>query len=425
MLRRTLAASYHRIQTSSLHSSSSPDFDVAIIGAGAIGLAIARRLASASQRVVLLESGSAIGQQTSSRNSEVIHGGIYYPTGSLKTDLCVQGKQKLYDFCLNHNIPHKRLGKIIAATSDSQLPALEALYKKAHANNVIDVVMLSKQEVKKLEPSLNCVAALFSPSTGIIDSHSYMAELQRQFESHPGCITVLHSKVIGGTVTDPSKDLNNNNNDIKGLKTLQIDSQGQVTALTTTAIVNASGLYATKVAASLQGLNHAAIPDQYYAKGCYFKLSGMKSPFNHLIYPMPDRELGGLGVHLTLDLGGSAKFGPDVEWLPMSSSASRNNEDSNDNDEFQFDYKVDSKRGDLFYPAIRKYWPSLPDGSLVPDYSGIRAKVSEAGRSAGDFIILGREELGVEGVVSLHGMESPGLTASLAIADKVNDMLEM
>lgn len=418
MLRRTLAAGYHRIQTSSLHSSSSPDFDVAIIGAGAIGLAIARRLAMTGRHVILLESGSAIGQQTSSRNSEVIHGGIYYSPGSIKTNLCVQGKQQLYDFCLKHNIPHKRLGKIIAATNDSQIPALEALYKKAHTNNVTDVVMLSKQDVQKLEPSLNCVAALLSPSTGIIDSHSYMAELQRQFESHPGCMTVLHSKVIGGTVTNTSKNPNNNN---KGLKTLQIDSQGQITTLTTTAIVNASGLYATKVAASLQGINHAAIPDQYYAKGCYFKLSGMKSPFSHLIYPMPDRELGGLGVHLTLDLGGSAKFGPDVEWLPMSSSARSNN--VSDDDELQFDYKVDSRRGDLFYPAIRKYWPSLPDGSLVPDYSGIRTKVSQAGRSAGDFIILGREELGVEGVVSLHGMESPGLTASLAIAEKVHDML--
>ena len=302
------------------------------------------------------------------------------------------------------NIPHQKLGKIIAATNDSQLPALEALYKKSHANNVTDVVMLSRQQVQKLEPSLNCIAALLSPSTGIIDSHSYMAELQRQFESHPGCMTVLHSKVIGGTITN------------KGLKTLQIDSQGHISTLTTTAIVNAAGLYATQVAASLQGVDHSAIPDQYYAKGCYFKLSDIKSPFHHLIYPMPDRELGGLGVHLTLDLGGSAKFGPDVEWLPISSSATCC-------DELQFDYTVDSKRGDLFYPAIRKYWPSLPDNSLVPDYSGIRTKVSQAGRSAGDFIILGREELGVQGVVSLHGMESPGLTASLAIADKVHDML--
>jgi L-2-hydroxyglutarate oxidase LhgO len=367
------------------------------------------------RQVVLLEARSAVGQETSSRNSEVIHGGIYYPTGSLKTELCVKGKQQLYEFCLKHNIPHKKLGKIIAATNDSQLEALEALHKKAHANNVNDVVMLSKQEVQKLEPDLNCVAALLSPSTGIIDSHSLMTELQRQFESHSGCMTVLKSKVIGGNVSDHQS---------KGFKSLQIDSQGQLATITTNAIVNVSGLHATKVAASLQGLNHAAIPDQFYAKGCYFKLSGVKSPFSHLIYPMPDRELGGLGVHLTLDLGKSAKFGPDIEWLSISSSASdTNSSNSSSADNLQFDYKVDIKRVESFYPAIRTYWPSLPDDSLVPDYSGIRPKVSQAGRSAGDFIILGRKELGVAGVVSLHGMESPGLTACLAIADKVHDML--
>ena len=351
-----------------------------VIGAGVIGLAVARELALQGREVMVLEQAEAIGTGTSSRNSEVVHAGIYYPQGSLKAKLCVQGKQMLYAYCAERNVPVQQCGKLIVATSESQVPQLESIRAKAAANGVNDLVLLSKQEAQAMEPALECVAALHSPSTGIVDSHALMLALQGDLENAGGMVA-FHSAVISAE--------------------LQTDGQWLVTTqdgtqLLTPLLVNAAGWWAPDLARKFQGFPAEKLPKAYFAKGNYFVLSG-RAPFSRLIYPVP--EAAGLGVHLTLDLGGQAKFGPDVEWV---------------DDPMQL--QVNPLRGEGFYEEVRRYWPALPDGALLPGYAGIRPKISGPHEAAADFSIQGPQQHGVPGLVLLMGIESPGLTSCLAVA---------
>ena len=360
--------------------------DCAVIGAGVVGLAVARALALAGREVVVLESEGGIGTGTSSRNSEVIHAGIYYPQGSLKARLCVQGKEMLYAYAGERGLPFRRCGKLIVATSPEQVGELEAIVAKARANGVDDLVLLSRDEVARLEPQLQCVAAVHSPSTGIIDSHALMLSLQGDLENAGGMVA-MKSPVERAECASGSIDL--------------IAQDG--TVLRCTSVVNAAGLHAPSLARRFAGLPARAVPGAYFAKGSYFTLSG-RAPFSRLVYPVP--EPGGLGVHLTLDLGGQAKFGPDVQWVDSPE-----------------DLVVDPARGQAFYGEVRKYWPALPDGALVPGYAGIRPKISGPGEPARDFMLQGAHEHGVAGLVNLFGIESPGLTSSLAIGAHVAEML--
>ena len=360
--------------------------DCIVIGAGVVGLAVARALALQSREVMVLEAGNAIGTGTSSRNSEVIHAGIYYPPGSLKAQLCVQGKQMLYDYCVQRGIGHSRCGKLIVATSESQVAQLQGIIAKAAANGVNDLVLLSREQARAMEPQLECVAAIHSPSTGIVDSHALMLSLQGDIENSGGFVVL--------------------NTAVAHLKRVQADIEviaSDGTALVASNVVNAAGLNAPQVASLIEGLDAKHVPPTFWAKGNYFTFSG-KSPFSRLIYPVP--EAAGLGVHLTIDLGGQAKFGPDVQWV-----------DSPD------DLLVDPKRGDAFYAEVRKYWPGLKDGSLQAGYAGIRPKLQAAGVAAGDFVIQGEAIHGVPGLINLFGIESPGLTSSLAIGEYVGQML--
>jgi L-2-hydroxyglutarate oxidase LhgO len=357
--------------------------DVAIIGGGVVGLAVARAFALAGRDVVLLEAEPTIGNHTSSRNSEVIHAGIYYPTGSLKARLCVAGKHALYPYCEASGVAHARLGKLIVATTAEQIPVLEKLLLQARANGVDDLYWVEREEVRKLEPAVSCERALFSPSTGIVDSHGFMAALKRDAEAR-GAHVVLNTPVVGGRVAD------------RGVE-LSIGGGDPVRALCRV-VINAAGLFAQDVAGSIEGLPKSTIPPQFLAKGHYFVLRG-KSPFTRLVYPVP--EPGGLGVHVTLDLGGQARFGPDVSWIDS------------------IDYGLDESRAESFYPAIRRYFPGLVAGSLQPGYTGIRPKTTPPGSPPQDFIIQGPAEHGVAGMVNLYGIESPGLTAALALADLV------
>jgi L-2-hydroxyglutarate oxidase LhgO len=357
--------------------------DAVVIGAGVVGLAVARALAMAGREVVILDAEDAIGTHTSSRNSEVIHAGIYYPKGSLKAVSCVRGRQLLYEYCVSHGVPHKRCGKLIVAADDSQLDELKSIQQKAHANGATDVVWMTREQALALEPELRCVAALYSPSTGIIDSHALMLAYLGDAEAH-GAMLALKSPLLGG---DASGD---------GI----VVHVGGAEAMTLQAdiVVNSAGLKAPTVAASIEGMPKAAIPPEFYAKGNYYSLT-QSSPFSRLVYPIP--EPGGLGVHVTLDMGGQARFGPDVEWVE------------------RIGYDVDPRRADRFYAAIRRYWPGLPDGALAPGYSGIRPKTAGRGEPAPDFEIQGPRAHGVRGLVNLFGIESPGLTASLALAGAV------
>ena len=358
-----------------------------VIGAGVVGLAVARRLAMAGREVVLLEAAEGIGEGTSSRNSEVIHAGIYYEPGSLKAQLCVAGKHALYRFCAEHGVAHRRLGKLIVACGQDEVPKLAALLRTAQANGVNDLTWLDPAEVRRLEPEVRCVAALQSPSTGIIDSHAFMLALQGEAEDH-GAMIAFRTPIERG--------------EVRGDRVV-VEAGGDTPMhLSCTMLVNAAGLSAQDVAASLTGLPPATIPQQYIAKGNYFVLSG-RCPFHRLVYPMPPS--GGLGVHVTLDLAGQAKFGPDVQWIDT------------------IDYSVDPARAESFYAAIRTYWPGLPDGALQPGYAGIRPKLSGPGEPAADFMIQGPDDHGVAGLVNLYGIESPGLTAALAIADRVAAVL--
>jgi L-2-hydroxyglutarate oxidase LhgO len=362
------------------------EFDCAVIGAGVVGLAVARALALRGREVIVLESEGAIGTGTSSRNSEVIHAGIYYPQGSLKAQLCVEGKQRLYAYAEERGLPHRRCGKLIVATSAAQVGQLEAIAAKARANGVDDLVPLSRAQARAMEPALECLAALHSPSTGIVDSHALMLSLQGDLE-HAGGVLALKSGVIGA--------------ECGGTGIVLKSADG--TALRCNSVVNAAGLAAPLLARQFDGLPAAAVPRAWFAKGSYFTLAG-RAPFSRLIYPVP--EAAGLGVHLTLDLGGQAKFGPDVQWVASPD-----------------DLVVDPARGDGFYAEVRKYWPALPDGALLPGYAGIRPKISGPGEAAADFMIQGPAAHGVPGLVNLFGIESPGLTSSLAIGRCVGDLL--
>ncbi|WP_374299649.1 NAD(P)/FAD-dependent oxidoreductase [Ferrovibrio sp.] len=360
-----------------------------VIGAGVVGLGVARALARRGREVVIVEAAGLIGSETSSRNSEVIHAGIYYPARSLKARLCVDGKQALYAYCAERGIAHKRCGKLIVAADDAQIADLEALKKKAEANGVDDLQWLTRDQALALEPQLHCVAALLSPSTGIIDSHGLMLAYLGEAEEH-GAMLALGSPVLRGTATNDG---------------IVIETGGQdPMQLKARLVINAAGLSAQRIAASIDGIRTDSVPGCYYAKGNYFILSGMKPPFSRLIYPVP--EPGGLGTHVTIDLGGQMRFGPDVEWIDA------------------IDYAVDPARGEKFYAAVRRYWPGLPDGAIQPGYAGIRPKLSPSGGKADDFVIHGPEQTGLPGLINLFGIESPGLTASLALGEYVADLAE-
>ncbi|WP_269580973.1 NAD(P)/FAD-dependent oxidoreductase [Roseibium sp. Sym1] len=359
-----------------------PDIETLVIGAGVIGLAIGRALALKGREVMVLERHGLIGSETSARNSEVIHAGIYYPPGSLKAKLCLPGKHMLYDFCADNGIAHERIGKLIVAGNEAQLPELERLHQQALATDLTDLVFYDRRKLEEIEPELDCAGALWSPSTGIIDSHGLMLALQGGLEAHGGQV-VLNSRVKEIT---PGPE---------GYRLVVETADGDTTALTCRELIVSAGHGAPGLMADLPGAN---APKAYLAKGNYFKLQG-KAPFSRLVYPVP--EPGGSGVHITLDLQHQARFGPDVEWVE------------------HIDYEVDPSRGGKFYAAIRSYWPGLPDKSLVPDYCGFRPKISAPGEPAADFRIDGPETHGLEGLVALYGMESPGLTSCLAIADEV------
>lgn len=363
------------------------DIDCVVIGAGVVGLAVAAALAQAGREVIVLEAATCIGTGISSRNSEVIHAGIYYPRHSLKARLCVEGKQLLYDYCAARNIPFRRCGKLIVATSPAQIEVLHGIRRKAMDNGVGDLILLSREQVRLLEPQIECCAALFSPSTGIVDSHALMLALQGDAET-AGAAIAFASPLTGGKRSGDGMLL-----DVGGTE------PSQWRAAT---VINCAGLHAQQVARSLQGVPAEKIPPVHYAKGNYFTLSG-GARFNHLIYPVP--EAAGLGVHLTIDLSGYARFGPDVEWVDG------------------LDYVVDPARADGFYAEVRKYWPQLADRALFPDYAGIRPKMAGPEAAALDFRIDGPAFHGVPGLVNLFGIESPGLTASLAIAGYVRGML--
>lgn len=361
--------------------------DCVVIGAGVIGLAVARALALAGREVIVLEARDCTGSEMSSRNSEVIHAGIYYPAESLKARFCVQGRKQLYHFCDEHRVAYKRCGKFIIATSEQQQPQLQTILENARANGVDDIVAIDKTEIQSKEPQVQCISALWSPSTGIIDSHSYMLALQGDLEGAGGII-VFNTMVTGGTVAN-------------GPLQLTIQSDDSSFQLAANTVVNCAGLGGDKLAKAIDGINTETLPTYSYARGNYFTYSG-KSPFTSLIYPVPNEY--GLGVHVTLDMAGNLRFGPDVEWID------------------KINYEVDPSRGDVFYEAIRSYWPDLADSSLIPAYAGIRPKINGKGLPAVDFTIQGESEHGVAGLINLFGIESPGLTSSLALADYVRDM---
>jgi L-2-hydroxyglutarate oxidase LhgO len=361
--------------------------DCVVIGAGVVGLAIARRMALAGREVILLEEEGEIGAHTSSRNSEVIHAGIYYPKGSLKARFCVAGRNMLYRYCAERGIAHRRCGKLIVASSAAEEPELARIAAAAAANGVGDLKRLDTAEIAGMEPALKATAALLSPSTGIIDSHELMLAYQGEAEEH-GSMIAFHAPVLSGRVGEGNTRLS-----VGGDAPMELDCR---------TVINSAGLGAPGIAARLEGFPAEHAPRQWLAKGNYFTLTPMP-PFSRLIYPVP--EPGGLGVHLTLDLAGRARFGPDVEWID------------------EMDYAVDPARGERFYAAIRKYWPDLPDESLAPGYAGIRPKLGPKGTPPADFVIQGPAVHGVPGLVNLFGIESPGLTASMAIAEYVAGLI--
>jgi L-2-hydroxyglutarate oxidase LhgO len=358
--------------------------DAVVVGGGVVGLAVARALAQSGREVVILEAEDAIGTHTSSRNSEVIHAGIYYPKGSLKARACVAGKELLYEYCAAHGVPHRRSGKLIVATDAAQESDLLSIQKKAHANGVTDVVRMTREQVQALEPEISCVAGLYSPSTGIIDSHSLMLAYLGDAEER-GAMLALKTHLLAAQVTGDGFVVHSD----------QMDVACNI-------LVNSAGLRAPSVARTIEGYDTTKAPREFYAKGNYYSLT-RRSPFSRLVYPVP--EPGGLGVHVTLDMAGRARFGPDVEWIE------------------RIDYHVDPKRSERFYAAIRKYWPGLPDGALSPGYAGIRPKTAGPEEPAPDFEVQGPSVHGVPGLVHLFGIESPGLTASLALAGIVLEEL--
>jgi L-2-hydroxyglutarate oxidase LhgO len=380
----------HRFPRQILRPEADMDkVDCVVVGAGVIGLAIARRLAQAGREVIVLEAAEGIGTITSSRNSEVIHAGIYYRAGSLMAQMCVSGKRALYQYCRDHGVPHRNCGKLIVATTPSETEKLQSIRAHAEANGVDDLQLLTGEAARALEPALNCDAALLSPSTGIIDSHAYMLALRGDAEE-AGAAYAFHTPLLCARV---------------GAGRIEIEAGGDAPmTLACNLLVNAAGLGAPALARSIEGMPIGMIPCAYLAKGNYFSCSA-RAPFSHLIYPVP--EPGGLGVHLTLDMAGEARFGPDVEWVQS------------------IDYAVDPARAERFYPAIRRYWPTLPDGALMPSYSGMRPKIVPPAVATQDFLIQGPADHGVAGLINLFGIESPGLTSSLAIADHVGALAEL
>ena len=363
------------------------EIDCVVAGAGVIGLAIARELAQAGREVLILESQEAFGRGVSSRSSEVIHAGMYYTPGSLRAKLCVKGKWQLYDFMKKHNVAHTNCGKLIVATSDEEVPILETIMQKGATNGVDDLTLLDQTQALALEPALSCKAAILSPSTGMMDSAGIMLALLGEAEN-AGASLAVRAPVTGGRV---------------GGSLIEIDTGGdEPMTIGCNLFVNSTGLYAPHVAVSLEGLDASHVPTAYYGKGSYFSITG-KAPFTRLIYPCP--IVGGLGVHLTIDVGGQARFGPDVEWVDEP------------------DYEVDPRRADEFYALVRKYWPGLQDGALQPSYAGVRPKIVPPGIQTQDFRIDGPDQHGVPGLINLFGMESPGLTSSLAIGRYVMDIV--
>ena len=359
-----------------------------VVGAGVVGLAVARALACAGREVLVLEAAKTVGTETSSRNSEVIHAGIYYPKSSIMARSCVSGKMALYAYCLEHGIPYSACGKLIVAISDKEIPRLLEIKKRANDNGVSDIQLLSAAEARALEPELHCTGALLSPSTGIIDSHAYMLSLQGEFEATGGMLA-FQTALASARVTGRGIEIRAGETD--------------ATELRCNILVNAAGLHATRVAQRIQGMPGDRIPGCWFAKGNYFSLMG-RTPFSRLIYPVP--VAGGLGVHLTLDLAGNARFGPDVEWVDS------------------LDYEVSPERGEKFYGAIRRYWPGLNDDALQPAYAGIRPKISGPGAPSQDFVIQGPDNHGIPGLINMFGIESPGLTASLALAELIKRMVD-
>ncbi len=366
--------------------------DAVVVGAGVVGLAVARELALHGLETIVLETGSGIGNGISSRNSEVIHAGLYDAPTSLKAQLCVAGRRLLYPYCEAHGVGHRRCGKLVVAATPAQVESLRAIEQRASANGVEGLRWLSGAEMRALEPALHGEAALLSTVTGIIDSHALMLAYLGDLERAGGSL-VLRSPLEGAVVRDEGFVLH-----VGGEAPLEIEAG---------VLVNATGLHAQAVATRITGLPSSQVPRGWFAKGNYYALTG-RSPFTRLVYPVP--EPGGLGVHLTLDLASQARFGPDVEWLAADSPEA-------------IDYAVDPARSALFYAAIRRYWPGLPDGSLAPAYSGVRPKLQGPGEAARDFMLQGPEAHGVTGLMNLFGIESPGLTASLAIAAEVRRRL--
>ncbi len=364
--------------------------DCIIAGGGVVGLAIARQLSRCGLETVIIERAEDIGTETSSRNSEVIHAGIYYPPGSLKAELCVEGRGLLYDFASSHNVPFRRCGKLIVATSAGQEKDLETIITRAARAGVTDLVPLSSAQVKAMEPEVACVSGLFSPSTGIVDSHQLMLALLGEAEAH-GAMLCRNTAVTAVRVT------------ADGFVVDTKERGGGGFSLGCRIFVNAAGLWASEVAGRIDGLPRAHVPETRYARGTYFSLPG-RAAFSRLVYPVP--EPGGLGVHLTLDMGGQMRFGPDVEWIDG------------------IDYRLNPARRAHFETEIRKYWPGLPVNALAATYCGIRPKLSGPGEPAADFRIDGPAQHGIPGLVNLFGIESPGLTSSLALAERVERLLE-
>jgi L-2-hydroxyglutarate oxidase LhgO len=371
--------------------------DCVVVGAGVVGLAVAREMALQGRETILLEREDSFGTISSARNSEVIHAGIYYPQDSLKAKLCVAGNRLLYEYCRTHQVSTQAYGKLIVAANVSQLDDLQAIFYKAQNNQVPDIKMISAAQAKTLEPQLQCEAAMLSGSTGVVDSHGLMLSLLGGFEDASGMVAyqspLMSAKPIG--------------NNAEGGFEIEIGGADGM-KIQTKLLINCAGLSALALAKKIEGLPKEQIPKAYFAKGNYFSLSG-KSPFSHLIYPIP--EPGGLGVHLTLDMGGQAKFGPDVEWLDI-------------HEEKQINYSVDPQRGEAFYAAVRQYWPGLKDGSLQADYSGVRAKIVPPNAPSGDFCFDGPNQHKLQGLFNLYGFESPGLTSCLAIARHLEEQIK-
>ena len=362
---------------------------VLVVGAGVVGLAVARAAALKGHEVIVAEAASGIGTGISSRNSEVIHAGMYYPTGSRRARHCPRGNRMLYDFCVSHGVPHKRCGKLIVATNGAERTRLEQIHAQGLTNEVDGLEMIGGNAARAMEPELSCVAALWSPSTGIIDAHGYMLALQGDIESHGGAIAF--NTPVERMATDG--------------KTWQVSFGGDDPGtLDVDAVINSAGLAAQALARKIEGYPLQRIPRLVLAKGNYFSYSG-RPVFSRLIYPTPVD--GGLGVHVTLDMAGRMRFGPDVEWIDKE------------------DYQVDPGRAASFYARIRTYWPTLPDDTLMPDYAGIRPKLTGPGEPAADFMIEGPGDHKMPGLVNLFGIESPGLTSSLSMADEVISYLEI